>query len=76
MNRVETKNPRPMALFLLGCLLFNYPFLELFNLSLTLFGVPLLYTYIFICWAALIGLMALVVEAHDEPARGGRAGDR
>ena len=28
----------------------------------TVFGVPVLYAYIFIAWAALIALMALVIE--------------
>ena len=33
-------------------LLFNYPILALFNVPGTLFGVPVLYAYIFIAWAA------------------------
>ena len=53
---------RLVALFLLGCLLFNYPLLQLFARDSAIFGVPLLYCYIFTTWAALIGLMALVVE--------------
>ena len=32
------------------------------------FGVPLLYVYIFLAWAALITLMALVL---NRPVRGG-----
>ncbi|MEZ4705968.1 MAG: hypothetical protein R3A44_02105 [Caldilineaceae bacterium] len=53
---------RLAALFLLGCLLFNYPILSLFSRGERLWGVPALYVYIFIAWAALIGLMALVIE--------------
>ena len=61
----DTKNRRLVALFLLGCLLFNYPLLYLFNVGEAVFGVPLSYVYIFIAWAALIVLMALVVERRS-----------
>ncbi|MCB0087698.1 MAG: hypothetical protein KDE54_07285 [Caldilineaceae bacterium] len=53
---------RLAALFLIGCLLFNYPILSLFSRDARLWGVPALYVYIFISWAALIGLMAMVIE--------------
>ena len=59
----ESKGPRFVALCALGLLLFNYPILALFNLSRTIFGVPLLYAYLFTAWAALIVLMALVAES-------------
>ena len=58
------KEQRLIALFVLGCLLFNYPVLSLFNVAAMAFGVPLLYAYIFAAWALLVGLMALVVEAR------------
>ena len=60
--RTTMKGPRLMAVFLLGVLLFNYPLLALFNRTVLVFGVPLLYAYIFVSWAVLIGLAALVVE--------------
>ena len=53
---------RLATLFLIGCLLFNYPILSLFSRDARLWGVPALYVYIFIPWAALIGLMAMVIE--------------
>ena len=56
------RGQRLVALFLLGCLLFNYPLLYLFNSKSLIFGIPLLYAYIFAAWALLIGLMAWVVE--------------
>ena len=56
------KGQRLVALFLLGVLLFNYPLLALFNRAARLFGIPVLYAYIFSRWALLIGLLALVVE--------------
>ena len=61
MNDVRAQ--RFVALAMLGTLLFNCPVLALFNVSGTLAGVPVLYAYIFMAWAALIALMAFVAEA-------------
>ena len=59
---MDDKGQRLIALCMLGCVLFNFPILALFNASGTVFGVPVLYAYIFIAWALLIGLMAWVAE--------------
>jgi len=61
--RSTMKGPRLVAVFLLGVLLFNYPLLALFNREVSAFGIPLLYAYIFLAWALLIGLLALITEA-------------
>ena len=63
MSDFESKGQRFVALCMLGLLLFNYPILTLFNVSGTVFGVPVLYAYIFIAWASLIALMALLAES-------------
>ncbi len=65
MNRFERKGQRFVALCMLGLLLFNYPVMALFNLPGTLFGVPLLYAYLFIAWAMFIALMAIVAESDQ-----------
>ena len=63
MSDFESKGQRFVALCMLGVLLFNYPILALFNVSGVLFGVPVLYAYVFIAWAALIALMAWIAES-------------
>jgi len=63
MSEFESKGQRFVALCMLGMLLFNYPILALFNVSGTLFGVPVLYAYLFIAWAALIASMAFIAES-------------
>lgn len=60
----EAKGQRLIALFIFGCLLFNYPVLSLFNVAAMFAGVPVLYAYIFVAWALLVALMAIVVEAR------------
>lgn len=62
MFQSTVKSQRLVAVFLLGVVLFNYPVLALFNRAAEVFGIPVLYVFIFDAWAALIGLLALVVE--------------
>ena len=56
------KSARLVALFLVGALLLNYPFLALFDRAATVLGIPVLYVYMFGAWALLIALLALVIE--------------
>ncbi len=68
MLRASLTGQRLVAAFLLGCLLFNYPLLYLFNTPQTVLGIPALYAYLFCSWLALIALMALVIERpRDKP---------
>ena len=64
MRESEAKGQRLVALFIVGCVLFNYPVLSLFNVAADAFGVPVLYAYLFAAWALLVALMAYVVEAR------------
>lgn len=59
------KGQRLVALFLLGCLLFNFPLLSLFAGNGRVWGIPAVYFYIFTAWAVIIGLMALIIERKD-----------
>ena len=65
MEEIESRGQKLIALCMLGCVLFNFPILALFNVRGTFFGVPVLYAYIFIAWAVLIALMAWVVEKRS-----------
>jgi hypothetical protein len=56
------KGSRLAAAAALGFLLFNYPLLSLFDSSDRLLGVPLLWAYLFVAWAGLIALLALIVR--------------
>jgi hypothetical protein len=62
MNKQNVKGQRLVALFLLGNLLFNYPLLALFNRPDFVFGIPVLYAYVFGAWAMFIVLLARVVD--------------
>lgn len=63
MNRHTLTGQRLLALFFIGCLLLNFPILSLFSIEGMVWGIPLLYVYLFLAWALLIALMALVIES-------------
>jgi hypothetical protein len=66
MYRSRLTAQRLAALFLLGCVLFNYPVLALFNRAASVLGVPVLYAWIFAAWLTLIVVMALVIEKRRD----------
>lgn len=56
------RGQRSVALFVLAALLLNYPLLALFSRQGRVFGVPLLFAYLFSVWALCIVLAALMVR--------------
>ena len=65
MTKKGRRGERLVGLFLLGCLLFNFPLLALFNVKGAVLGIPILYAYLFAAWALLIALVALIMERKD-----------
>ncbi|WP_200194174.1 hypothetical protein [Halorhodospira abdelmalekii] len=51
---------RLLALAVLGAVLLNYPLLDLFAVDGHLFGLPVLFCYLFTVWGGLIGVVALL----------------
>jgi hypothetical protein len=62
MKRPYPRGTQLVCLFLLGIALFNFPLLALFNVHAMVFGVPVLYAYLFVAWVLLIALVAIVME--------------
>ena len=71
MSRRGASGDRHLALFFLGVFLLSPPFLTLFSGDGMVFGVPLLFIYLFAAWGVLILLMALASEGRRR-FRGGR----
>ena len=65
MAKKTRRSAKLAGLFLLGCMLFNYPLIVLFNVRATLLGVPLLYAYLFAAWALLILFAAIVMRRQE-----------
>jgi len=57
---------RLVALVLLGLLAFNYPLLFVFGDLALLFGIPILYLYLFLIWGLFIALGARILERPPE----------
>ena len=73
MARMRDQNrdgERLGAVFMLGLVLFNPLLVQIFDggADVAVFGVPLLYLYLFVGWAVLIGLMAIVTERTSADA--------
>jgi hypothetical protein len=64
----ERTGERLVGLALAGAIALNYPLLHLFGEGFFL-GIPSLYFYLFFVWAALIGLMGLVMRTRPSSAR-------
>jgi hypothetical protein len=62
MSRPGVTGEGLFFLFLLGVFLFNPPLLSIFDIPRQLFGVPLLYIYLFACWGTLLLLVAFIIE--------------
>ena len=62
MHRKILAGDRLIAAFLIGCVLFNYPVLSLFDRRTEVLGVPLIFAYVFFAWALVIALMGWAIE--------------
>ena len=58
------RNERLAFLFAVGLFAFNPPLLLMFDGTNSIFGVPVLYVYLFLSWACLIGLAAFSIEGE------------
>lgn len=65
MKKSAPNTARLLCLFALGCLLFNYPLLALFNVPASVFGLPVLYLYLFVAWALVIVLLAWLMARPE-----------
>ena len=64
MPGTDPSEARIACAFLLGCVLFGFPMIAVFNVGGRVFGIPVLFAYLFAAWAALIALVALVLETR------------
>lgn len=60
MTPANIKNKRLASLCILGWVLFNYPILSLVNKSYLVFGIPILYVFLFLSWGIFIVLIICV----------------
>ena len=58
----RSRTPRLTAAAALALLLFNYPFLAVFDVDVRVLGIPLLWAYLFTAWAVVVTLMAWLMR--------------
>jgi hypothetical protein len=49
--------------FILGIIMMNYPFVHIFDTPSRIFGMPVLFIYLFVGWLISIGVIYLFVKA-------------
>jgi len=64
MNSKNRKSMQLVGVFFLGCVLFNYPIMTLFNIDAFILGLPLFYVSLFTGWAVIILLILLITETR------------
>jgi hypothetical protein len=62
MNRLRRSGEWSVVLFVVALLAFNPPVLSIFSVPELVFGIPILYLYIFIAWGGAIALLAMNVS--------------
>jgi hypothetical protein len=62
MPESKRQNERLIVVFIVGVIALNYPLLSLFSKIQLLFGVPVLYLYLFFLWSLFIIGVAITVE--------------
>jgi len=69
MPETKQQNERLIAVLIAGLLALNYPLLSLFSKVRLVFGVPLLYLYLFAVWYIIIACVALILAkpVHGPP---------
>ncbi len=72
MNNFDLNRERAVALFLFAVLAISPPLLAIFSQEGRLFGIPILYLYLFSVWALVVLMIAL--NAFSPPAEGKRGG--
>ncbi len=57
---------RLLALFCAGMVVLNFPLLSLWNVDISVFGLPLFPVALFVFWGLLIATLAWLLERADD----------
>jgi hypothetical protein len=57
-SKTPSRGTGLVAAAALGLLMLNYPFLAVFDAGTRVFGIPLLWAYLFAVWVLIIALVA------------------
>ena len=54
-----------VILFIMGIIMMNFPFLQIFNKPDLIFGLPLMFLYLLVGWAISIAIVYLFTLANE-----------
>ena len=63
---VKRRGERLIGILVAGIILLNFPLLSVFSVNKLVFGIPILYGYLFSVWILILGVTALILR--DRPA--------
>lgn len=66
MKAAYATETRLCAVMLIGCAAMGFPLLSLFNVPVLLFGIPLLFVFLFCVWGAIIFATWIVLRTLDD----------
>lgn len=67
MPESKRQNERLIVMLIIGVIALNYPLLSLFSKAKLIFGVPVLYLYLFVVWFIFIICVAVILEKTTSP---------
>ncbi len=65
MPESKRQNESLIVILIIGVIALNYPFLTLFSKVKLVFGLPVLYLYLFTVWFIFIGCVAAILERRS-----------
>jgi len=66
-NPIQTREAWILC-FILGIVMLNYPFIQIFNKELTVYGIPLLFLYFMLGWPSSILVIFLFCRTLEKKA--------
>jgi len=68
MPESKRRNERLVALFVAALLALNFPLLSLASAMKQVWGIPVLYFYLFLAWAFIILASGLILKRTRDPS--------
>ena len=65
MPEAKRQNEKLIVMLIIGVIALNYPLLSLFSKDKLIFGIPVLYHYLYIVWFIFIGCVAVILEKNS-----------
>jgi hypothetical protein len=62
---IKRRGERLIGLLIAGIVLLNFPLLSVFSVNRMIFGIPVLYLYLFVVWVLIIIITRIVLRGRS-----------